>query len=407
MRRSFVILVLMLASAGMPLDAQPKITTMFQVQGHRVRWTAPTRDGNRIYYDRDTTEVFVYDRRTGQHQRVFGGLANDAEVSAAGDRLVFVRAPEEGGEPHVWTMQLDTRTGLAVGNARRVSMTTGHFPSFSPDGRSIAFSAGPLGEVNDLVVVPTAGGPERVIVRKHGAIVPVRWAPDGRSIVYGSNMNTKAPGAVNATFRVATEGGTPQRVVDNADWGAYPGLSPDGRTLLTWTTGWDTIAVQTADGKRIAAFQPLNGLTDVGAWIDGTRGLNLFNMTPAVMNVLSLNGSKVTARRFASDSLLSLSTGTWSPDGKRLAATSSTPGASGFTIIDDNGGTRRVPTASAMVLGNFSAWSPDGQRIAYKTVGNTWRVAVRVLELATGVDRMLVPATTRTFRCVGRRTDKA
>jgi Tol biopolymer transport system component len=395
MNRKLLVPLVLIAAAAVPFaQQQPKVSTIFQLTGHRVYWPAATRDGNRIYYERDSSEVHMYDRTTRRHTRVFAGRASEPEVSAAGDKLVFVRKAEDGDASHVWTVALDPRTGLATGSPRRVSLSAGYGPSFSPDGRSIAFAVGPTGEENDLVVVPTTGGPERVVVRKHGAITPVRWSADGQWLFYGSNADTKKLGAVNATFRVPVSGGTPQRVLDNGDWGAYPGLSPDGRTLVTWSPAWDSIVVSTPEGKRLTALSIPAG--ELEMWIDGSRGLFYNNNVPRQLNVVSLAAGRT---RFVTDSAVSLTNAVWSPDGRRIAAVPGLRTFRGLAIIDESGAIRRLPTSKNVVLGVSAtlSWSPDGRRIAYRSAPANGPLPISSIEVATGVERQLVARSSRSI----------
>ena len=79
-------------------------------------------------------------------------------------------------------MQIDPRTGTARGTAQRISKSAGDWPSFSPNGKHIAFRVERTSETWDLVVVPAAGGTERTVAKYDKQFVPVSWSANGKWI---------------------------------------------------------------------------------------------------------------------------------------------------------------------------------------------------------------------------------
>lgn len=93
---------------------------------------------------------------------------------------------------HLWTVEV--ATGAVT------QMTRGDFhhgqPTWSPDGRQIAFMANRGGreeaivsstnEDYDIWVVPATGGEPRKLTRNTGPDISPSWSPDGRSIAYTS-----------------------------------------------------------------------------------------------------------------------------------------------------------------------------------------------------------------------------
>jgi dipeptidyl aminopeptidase/acylaminoacyl peptidase len=99
---------------------------------------------------------------------------DDAQVYEGGLRL-----------SHLWVIDVATRraTEIAHGN-----YTVRGSPSWSPDGRSIAYQSSPttlLRETrSDAYVVDVTGG-EPVRISQHGDVAgPPAWSPDGRTIAY-------------------------------------------------------------------------------------------------------------------------------------------------------------------------------------------------------------------------------
>jgi tricorn protease len=134
---------------------------------------------------------------------------------------------------NIWVVE---RTG---GAARRLTSFQGATtnPKFSPDGRTIAFSADYAGNV-DVYVVPAEGGEPKRLTWHPGADTVQGWTPDGASVLFASGRATWAPSAAPRFWTVPIGGGIAQPMALPR---AYQGkISPDGaRVAYRMNTSWD------------------------------------------------------------------------------------------------------------------------------------------------------------------------
>jgi len=103
-------------------------------------------------------------------------------------------------------------------------------PVFSPDGRTIAFSAQYDGNT-DVFTVPVEGGVPRRLTWHPFADLVEGFTPDGKAVLFLS-QRTLHSGRYNQLFTVPLEGGFPERlIIPNAYHSCY---SPDG-TFMAYT----------------------------------------------------------------------------------------------------------------------------------------------------------------------------
>ena len=97
------------------------------------------------------------------------------------------------------------------------------WPSLSPDGRKLVFSA-----MNRLYLQDYPNGTPRLLTSgaAEGEFMPA-WAPDGQSIVYATWTTTGGH-----LKRVSANGGAPQTLTRNEGYYLDPAFSPDGSRLV-------------------------------------------------------------------------------------------------------------------------------------------------------------------------------
>jgi len=335
---------------------------------------AVTADRNRVYYSSLRGEVLLYDRKSSKTTHIAdGGVIWDIAVANNGSAVAFTRSGEGGKDYFIWTVPLDSVTGLAKGPQRRASMMPGDDAAFSHDGRSLAFaredSAG-----TSLVVLPTLGGPEHVLGSFPSFIDNIRWTPDGKSLVFLVHPPRRDPSG-KATIQEISLSGGPPKTLGQARRG-WSGLSPDGSLIAFGDSGSRrSFVLADRTGHPVGAFTPPPGF-DIDTWTNG--GI----VASRIRNVFRTHSYSLVdgTSRVVVDSIGGASWPLWSPDGKRIAF-AVTEGSNEVIVTSPDGSSSRSIRLERP-FGHSVSWSPDGRWILYSTNGlPTTAVAI---EMATG-----------------------
>jgi len=196
-------------------------------------------------------DIFVANLDGSDMKRITDNPKYDAEpiVSSDGKRIVF--GSQRDGDFDVYVMDSDgshvslltDRTGYDGG------------PWFSPDGKKIVWRAWypetedekklwrdcmennyivplPL----DLWVMDSDGSNKRRIVRNGATNFAPSWHPDGKRIIFSSNMDdwredTKLYGHNFELYMIGADGAELKRLTHNTVFDGFPMFSPDGKRL--------------------------------------------------------------------------------------------------------------------------------------------------------------------------------
>lgn len=139
------------------------------------------------------------------------------EPDIAGNRIAFVYAG------NIWVAASD-------GSQPR-QLTTGNDansrPQFSPDGKTLAFSATHNGNT-DVYLMPSSGGLPTRLTYHPGRDYVEGWTPDGSKVLFTSDRDI-GNNRANQLFSIAKSGGTPVKWMQARAEDAA--LSPDGAKL--------------------------------------------------------------------------------------------------------------------------------------------------------------------------------
>jgi Tol biopolymer transport system component len=308
-------------------------------------------------------------RRLGRRQLVVLAAAFAIAVGAAS--AFAVRNLLFGGAPSAW----------------------GGTPSWSPDGRKIAYTVyrWPDGRHEDYVMNADGSG-QRNLTKTWGLDVSPIWSPDWRRILFLRNpcsgvrdacksvtqiyrMNADGTGrrrlARGVTYRQNSSG---QRTSEHS---AIPTWSPDGRKIafVSDRTGSAEVYVMNADGsgqRRLTQHAKPKEL----AWSPDGRMLAFGSHAvggPRDVYVMNANGTglrNLTPGPGGGEAL------SWSPDGRKIGFRSLRDGSGEIYVVNVDGtGLRRLtqltrnPVSSGGTTFSAPVWSPDGHKILFVRSG--------------------------------------
>jgi TolB protein len=251
---------------------------------------------------------------------VLPGGSGAIDRTALSGRIVFDNFQD------VWSINADG-TGL-----RRLTRSPWpeFDPSWSPDGRFIAYRSEPK-EHPELWVMNADGSGQHRLTRDGGF---PDWSPDGSMLAY-------APGggpSGRSWIAIMNADGSGQRRLPHTDYGEYPSWSPDGKRIAfnSNLSGGPLMYVVDVDGSRVV---DLSGVGDGGevAWSPDGRSILFASRRDRSDNyrdiyVMRPDGSGVQRMTRAR-----AETPAWSPDGRYVVF--ATPRGLGVMRADGSGGT--------------------------------------------------------------------
>jgi serine/threonine protein kinase/Tol biopolymer transport system component len=267
-------------------------------------------------------------------------------------------------------------------------------PTFTTDGRTLAFVGGRGFLAQDLYTVPLAGGAPRRLTTDASHIAGITWTRDDREIIFSSNR-----GGLFSVWKVGASGGQPELVTAvgedayaptlsrrsghlaylrlRVDWNLWraPGpisTTPDARAeRLIYSTREEWQPAYSPDGMRIAFVSSRSGSQEI--WAANSDGSGAIQLT-------SFRGPPTGTPR-------------WSPDGRRIVLDSRVGGNSEIFIVGSDGsGLTRVTTEPSEDV--VPSWSRDG-RFIYFTSDRGGREQVWKVDAAGGAPARVLDAPAR------------
>lgn len=221
------------------------------------------------------------------------------------------------------------------------------------NGRIAFQTTGGLGTINAV------GGDRRPLIGGAGLFAVPTWSADGRRIAFSSNT----AGGAFELYVTGAEGGTITRLTTNAAEDDAPAWSPDGRRIAFESDrdGNSEIHVMNADGSGVIRLTADIREDRAPAWSpDGTR--IAFARSGDIWSMSPDGGSPTPLTADPGDE----TNPDWSPDGSRIAFQ-----RSGAIVVMAANGTAQVPLPLPSGAAR-PAWAPDGSRILFDLNSETY-----------------------------------
>jgi TolB protein len=135
-------------------------------------------------------------------------------------RLAYVSF--EGNKSSIFVQTLRTGSRIQVSSKAGINGA----PAFSPDGRKLVVTLGGVDGNLDIHVLDINSRQSQRLTTHRAIDTEGSWSPDGRYIYFTSDRSGGPQ-----IYRVAADGGTPERITFEGSYNARPRLSPDGAKL--------------------------------------------------------------------------------------------------------------------------------------------------------------------------------
>ena len=231
---------------------------------------------------------------------------------------LIVFTSDRGGQSDLWTMRPDGSSQVRLTNDKLEDV----FPTWSPNGKKIAWTRGGLGPAGELWIMNADGSGQQQITFNSFSDAGASFSPDGTALAFRSvrsgNIDVYVINVDGTGEQRLTEDPAPDRI---ADW------SPDG-TKISFTSdrsGVCAIYTMSPEGSNVQKLTPDSMRAGVAAWSpDGSRLIfsdNFCAATESDLFVMNADGSGIVQVTDSPENELSKS---WSPSGDKVVADFST-----------------------------------------------------------------------------------
>jgi Tol biopolymer transport system component/serine/threonine protein kinase len=354
----------------------------------------------------------------------YPGHQLDPAFSPDGKQVAFVWDGDKADNFDIYVKLVDAGAPLRLTS----NPAQEAFPTWSPDGRYIAFCR-QVSDHAEIWVVPALGGAEQKLTASAGCL-GLSWSPDGKLLAI---VDRNVPLAPLGIFLYAFETGTKQKLTSPP--GEYfgdtrPKFSPDGKSLalirapsgasgdlyvlhladggrrepqrltfdrgvgnLDWTADGRKIVFSAGDVGRTSLWMiPASGGTPerLSAGGENSSALSIsrsgsrlaYSRYVADVNIWQMPGPSSTDKRSVPSKFIASTQidgePQFSPDGKKVAFSSSRSGSLEIWVSDEEGhNTVQMTSFNGPQQLGSPRWSPDGQWIAFDSakLGN-WDIYI-------------------------------
>ncbi len=218
-------------------------------------------------------------------------------------------------------------------------------PAFSPDGRLVAYESW-QNEQSEIIVADAVNGVGGPITRNEAVNTEPDWHPAGGRLAYVSDI-----GETPSIYLINQSGDNIRRLTGDEGPDSSPSWAPTGRQLVFASnrTGTNDLFILDLESCQPPADDAPENTPET------------CDITPLVVDA---------ANNTHPD---------WSPDGTRIAFTSTREGVEAIYTVNTNG--NRMRRVMEGIIGTEPAWSQEGGRIAYTSPLPGGETAVQVYDL--------------------------
>ncbi len=268
--------------------------------------------------------------------------------------------------------QSPDRAATGASPPRQLGENGGKYPSWSPNGRHIAFifSTG-LSEAGSLYVVDADGSNLRELTSNITDYLysgPFAWSPDSRRIAFVSGFDES-----NEIHVIDADGGNLRQLTHNNVRDVFPSWSADSRRIAFVSrleengAAGDQIYVIDADGSNLRQLTSHGSENRRAAWSPNGSHIAFDSWD---IQAIAPDGSDL--RNLTNTEAVWEGWPLWSPNSRHIAYIRQNQNHDNeLWVMDFDGGNQRMLTLQTRSTGGswhgIFAWSPDSYQIAFET----------------------------------------